>query len=81
MRCWRRKVKTLVEQSMEAEATEVAGAERHELTPQRRHYRGGHYKRRLLTKHGAVEVQVPRVARQRIRFCAFDRYEPPPAGR
>jgi putative transposase len=71
----RKLVKTLVEQSLEAEAKEVAGAERHERTPQRRHYRGGHYRRRLLTKHGAVEVQVPRLARQRLRFCAFDRYE------
>lgn len=71
----RKLVKTLVEQSLEAEAKEVAGAERHERTPQPRHYRGGHYRRRLLTKHGAVEVQVPRLARQRLRFCAFDRYE------
>ena len=88
----RKLVKTLVEQSLEADAKEVAGAERHERTPQRRHYRGGHYRRRLLTKHGAVEVQVPRLARQRLRFCAFDRYErrrwrkhakkrPGPAGR
>ncbi len=68
-------VKTLVEQSLEAEAKEVAGAERHERTPRRRHYRGGHYRRRLLTKHGAVEVRVPRLAQERLRFCAFDRYE------
>lgn len=71
----RKLVKTLVEQSLEAEAKEVAGAERYERTPQRRHHRGGHYRRRLLTRHGAVQVQVPRLARQRLRFCAFDRYE------
>jgi putative transposase len=71
----RKLVKTLVEQSLEGEATQAAGAGRHERTSRRRHYRGGHYRRRLLTKHGAIEVQVPRLARQRLRFCAFDRYE------
>lgn len=68
----RKLVKTLVERSLEGEATQAAGAERHERTPRRRHYRGGHYRRRLLTKHGAIEVQVPRLARGRLRFCAFD---------
>ena len=68
-------VKTLVERSLEGEATQVAEAERHERTPRRRHYRGGHYRRRLLTKHGAIEVRVPRLAGERLRFCAFDRYE------
>lgn len=71
----RKLVKTLVEQSLEGEATQAAGAEQHERTPHRRHYRGGHYRRRLLTKHGAIEVRVPRLARERLRFCAFDRYE------
>ena len=71
----RKLVKTLVEQSLEGEATQVAGAERHERTLHRRHYRAGHYRRRLLTKHGAIEVRVPRLARERLRFCAFDRYE------
>ena len=65
-------VKTLVEQSLEGEATQVAGAERHERTLHRRRYRAGHYRRRLLTKHGAIEVRVPRLARERLRFCAFD---------
>jgi len=67
--------KTLVEQSLEAKATKAAGAERHERTSRRRHYHGGHYRRGLLTRHGAIEVQVPRLARERLRFCAFDRYE------
>src|SRR3990170_3346970 len=71
----RKLVKTLVEQSLEAEATQAAGAQRHERTVHRRHYRGGHYRRQLLTKHGAIEVRVPRLAQERLRFCAFDRYE------
>jgi putative transposase len=71
----RKLVKTLVEQSLEGQATEATGAERHERTPHRRHYRGGHYRRQLLTKHGAIQVRVPRLAGERLRFCAFDRYE------
>lgn len=71
----RKLVKTLVEQSLEGQATEATGAERHERTPHRRHYRGGHYRRRLLTKHGAIQVRVPRLAGERLRFRAFDRYE------
>lgn len=71
----RKLVKTLVEQSLEGEATQVAGAERHERTLHRRRYRAGHYRRRLLTRHGAIEMRVPRLARERLRFCAFDRYE------
>lgn len=71
----RKLVKTLVEQSLEGEATQVAGAVRHERTLHRRRYRAGHYRRQPLTKHGAIEVRVPRLARERLRFCAFDRYE------
>ncbi len=35
----------------------------------------GHYRRQVLAKHRAIEVRVPRLARERLRFRAFDRYE------
>lgn len=41
----------------------------------RRGYRNGSYRRTLETKHGTVEVSVPRVRAGRCRFRFFDAYQ------
>ena len=60
-------VKTTVEQTINAlldeEADELVGAERYERTASRDAYRSGHYKRKLLTTSGEIELEVPKLRR------------------
>lgn len=44
---------------LDAEADELVGAGKYERNAQRQDYRSGHYKRKLHTKAGEVELKVP----------------------
>jgi transposase-like protein len=45
--------------ALEAEMTEVLGAERWERTEARQGYRSGYYQRSLITRVGPLELRVP----------------------
>ena len=51
----------MVQRVMEAEAVEHVGADRHERSDQRRGYRNGTKPRRLNTRVGELELEVPQV--------------------
>jgi len=69
-------IKSLIENLLEDQLTEVLGADRYERNKKRKAYRGGHYQRSLLTKYGLIEdIRVPRKEKGGIEFSVFDRYE------
>ena len=69
-------IKSLIENLLEDQLTEVLGADRYERIKTRKAYRGGHYQRSLLTKYGLIEdIRVPRKEKGGIEFSVFDRYE------
>ena len=53
-------VREAVQQVLEAEMTEVVGADRSERTSERKGYRSGYYGRGLVTRVGLLELRVPR---------------------
>ena len=61
-------VKTTVEQTLNEllneEANELVGAGRYERSAERDAYRSGHYKRKLTTTSGEIELAVPK-----LRVC------------
>jgi putative transposase len=69
-------IKSLIENLLEDQLTEVLGADRYERNKKRKAYRGGHYQRSLLTKYGLIEdIRVPRKEKGGTEFSVFDRYE------
>ena len=69
-------IKSLIENLLEDQLTEVLGADRYERNKKRKAYRGGHYQRSLLTKYGLIEdIRVPRKEKGGMEFSVFDRYE------
>jgi len=60
----------MVEQLMEAEVSELVGAERGERTPDRATHRNGYRPRRWDTRAGEVELQIPKL-RQGSYFPSF----------
>lgn len=71
-------VRTTVEETLnkllDAEADELCGAGRYERSPERLDTRAGHYRRKLLTKTGAVELQVPRLRNLPFETQIIERY-------
>ncbi len=57
----RRSVELVLQAVIEAEATEVIGAEPHERTPARTNQRNGARDRLLSTKAGDVELRIPKL--------------------
>lgn len=53
-------LENVLNEMMEAELTEHIGAEPSEQTSGRRGYRNGHYRRKLTTRVGTLELEVPR---------------------
>jgi len=51
----------LAQQLMEAEASELVGAQRYERSPSRANYRNGYRPRRWDTRLGTIELQVPKL--------------------
>lgn len=71
-------VKTTVEQTLNAllneEADELVGAERYERSASRDAYRSGHYKRKLVTTSGEIELEVPKLRGATFQTAVIERY-------
>ena len=57
----RKTVQDTLNALLEQEAEEMVGAERYERTAGREAYRSGHYKRKLVTTSGQIELDVPKL--------------------
>ena len=69
-------LRRLLENLLEDEVTTKVKAQRYERSPQRQGYRGGHYRRDLVTRYGLLEnLRVPRMAEGPVDFQLFDKYE------
>ena len=71
----RRLLEALLNQLLEAELSEHLQAGPGERTERRRGYRNGSYRRRLTTRVGTLELDVPRDREGRFRTALFERYQ------
>ena len=60
---------------LEEEADRITNANRYERTPDRLDTRAGHYKRKLLTTSGEVELQVPKLRTLPFETAIIERYQ------
>jgi len=71
-------VKTTVQETINAmldkDADDLVGAERYERTAERNAYRFGHYKRKLTTTSGEIELSVPKLRGMRFKTAVIERY-------
>ena len=71
-------VRSTVEETLnamlDAEADHLCNAQRYERTEARTDQRAGHYKRKLHTKAGQVELKVPKLRRATFETAIIDRY-------
>ena len=71
-------VRSTVEETLnamlDAEADHLCNAQRYERTEARTDQRAGHYKRKLHTKAGEVELKVPKLRRATFETAIIDRY-------
>ena len=70
----RRTVEETLNSLLDAEADELCGATRYERSPERLDTRSGTYRRKLLTKAGPVELQVPRLRNLPFETQIIERY-------
>ncbi len=72
-------VRSTVEETLngmlDAEADQLCNARRYEHTEGRTGRRAGHYKRKLHTKAGEVEVKVPKLRQARFETAIIERYK------
>lgn len=68
-------IQEVLQQVLEAEMVEAAGAERHERTEGRQSYRSGYYRRGLVTRVGKLELRVPQDRQGRFSTELFARYQ------
>ena len=66
---------TLFNQLLQAEMTEHLGAAPGEQTKKRRGYRNGSYKRKLTSRVGTLELEVPRDREGTFKTELFERYQ------
>jgi putative transposase len=59
---------------LEAEAERLCNAARYERTAERRDSRAGHYQRKLQTKAGEVELQMPKLRKLPFETAIIERY-------
>jgi transposase-like protein len=59
---------------LDAEADELCQAQRYERSADRVDTRAGHYKRKLHTKAGEVELKMPKLRRQTFETAIIERY-------
>ena len=59
---------------LDAEADEMCNAQRYERSPDRIDTRAGHYRRKLHTKAGEVEVKMPKLRKQTFETAIIERY-------
>ena len=67
-------VRDVIDQLLEEEADELVNAERYERTAEREAYRSGHYKRKLVTSSGEVELDVPKPRGATFQTAVIERY-------
>jgi transposase-like protein len=65
----------ILNQILQAEMTFCLGAEPGERTDGRQGYRNGSYKRKLTTRVGRLELEVPRDREGRFQTALFERYQ------
>ncbi len=65
----------VLNQMLQAEITEHLGAEPGERTSDRRGYRNGSYERKLTTRVGTIELEVPRDRDGTFQTALFQRYQ------
>ena len=70
----RKTVQDTINALLEQEAEEMVGAERYERTAGREAYRSGHYKRRLTTTSGQIELEVPKLRGATFQTAVIERY-------
>ena len=70
----RRTVEETLNGLLDAEADELCGAARYERSAERLDTRAGHYRRKLLTKAGPVELKVPRLRTLPLETQIIERY-------
>ena len=58
---------------LDAEADELCNAQRYEHSPDRVDTRAGHYRRKLHTKAGEVEVKMPKLRQQTFDTAIIER--------
>ena len=68
-------IQKLVQETLEAQMSELLQAERSERTAGRLGYRSGHYPRTLMTRIGKIELQVPQDRQGRFSTEIFERYQ------
>ena len=59
---------------LDAEADEMVWAARYERSADRQDYRSGSYARKLQTKAGEVELNIPKLREQRFQTAIIERY-------
>lgn len=67
-------VRDVINQLLEEEADELVNAERYERTAEREAYRSGHYKRKLVTSSGEIELDVPKLRGATFQTAVIERY-------
>jgi putative transposase len=71
-------VRSTVEETLngmlDAEADQLCNAQRYEHTEGRTDQRAGHYKRKLHTKAGEVELKIPKLRRAKFETAIIERY-------
>ncbi len=70
----REAVEQTLNELLDAEADALCGAQRYERSPERTDYRAGHYPRKLHTKAGEVNLQVPKLRRATFESQVIERY-------
>lgn len=70
----RKTVQDTINALLEQEAEEMVGAERYERTADREAYRSGHYKRKLVTTSGQIELDVPKLRGATFQTAVIERY-------
>lgn len=71
----RQSVEDTLNELLNAEADAICGASRYQRSPDRQDTRAGSYKRKLLTKAGAVELTVPRLRSLPFETQIIKRYQ------
>ena len=64
-----------VQEVLEAEMSQLLGADRHERTEGRTGYRSGSYRRTLISRVGKLELRVPQDRAGRFSTEVFERYQ------
>lgn len=68
-------LESVLNQILDAQASEQLGAERYERTDERKGYRNGYYSRKMTTRVGGITLHVPRLRNGKFSTDMFMRYQ------